>query len=105
MIKANTQSMNGPLPPVVMTIVTDPDEIARAKAQHERMLCNADWLEAHAEEIHQHRGKHICIAGQELFVADTAKQAWTMGEAAHPEDNGMLVHYIPEKNLPCIYAN
>jgi hypothetical protein len=107
MIKTNTQMepTDGPVPPVVMTIVTDPDEVGKAKRQHERMRRNSDWLEAHATEVYQHRGKHFCIAGQELFIADTAEQAWAIGEAAHPEDDGMFVRYIPEKRLPRIYAH
>jgi hypothetical protein len=107
MVKASTptQPVAEPLSPVVMTIVTDPEEVARAKLQQERMRRNADWLEANAAAVYRHRGKHFCIAGEELFVGDTAEQAWAMGEAAHPEDDGMLVRYVPEKSLPCIYAN
>jgi hypothetical protein len=107
MIQSNTltQSIEGSWPQVVMTTVTDPVEVAHAKMQQERMRRNTDWLEEHAEEIYRNRGKHFCVAGQELFLGDTAAQAWALGEAAHPEDDGMIVRYIPEKNLPCIYAN
>jgi hypothetical protein len=90
---------------VVMTMITDPDEIARARAQHARFDRNADWLEEHAANVYQHSGKHFCIAGQELFLADTAEEAWALGEAAHPEDDGMFVRYIPKEKLPRIYAH
>ena len=36
----------------------------------------------------QHRGKHICIAGQELFVRDTAEAA--LAEAHRIEENTLL---------------
>src|SRR5262249_10454490 len=84
-------------PPVVMTVVTDPDEIAAFRAQQERIDRNADWLQAHAHEVYsQNRGRHICIAGQELFVADTAKEALALAEAAHPEDDGWHLRYVPK---------
>lgn len=99
-------AMAPPLPPVVMSIVTDPEEIASFQARQERFDRNADWLRAHAHEVYnQHRGKHICIAGQELFVADTARRALALAEAAHPEDDGRYLRYIPKEKLPRIYAH
>ena len=66
MIQATSQ-------PPVMVEVTDPDEIAKIKAQRERFRKNSDWLQAHVAQVYaQHRGKCICVAGRELFVADTA---------------------------------
>ena len=94
------------IPPVVMEEVTDPVELAKARAQRERFDRNAAWLQAHAHEVYsQHRGKFICIAGEELFVADTATEAEALGAAAHPEDDGSFVHYIPKENIPRIYAD
>jgi hypothetical protein len=95
-----------PLSPLVMGTVTDPEEVALANAQRERFDRNADWLQTHAREVYaQHRGKHICIAGEELFVADTAQEALALAKAAHPDDNGRYIRYIPREKLPRIYAH
>jgi hypothetical protein len=88
-----------------MEEVTNPEELARARAQRERFDRNAAWLQAHAHEVYsQNRGKHLCIAGEELFVADTADEARARGRAAHPEDDGSFLHYIPLKKMDRIYA-
>ena len=59
-------------PAIEIEEVTDPAELAKARAQDERFERNWAWLDAHAAEIYaQHRGKCVCVAGQELFVADT----------------------------------
>lgn len=92
--------------PLVMEEVTDPEELAKARAQRERFDRNAAWLQAHATEVYScHRGKCICIAGEELFVADTPEEALALATAAHPEDDGRFVHYIPRERLARIYAN
>ena len=62
--------MSDEWPPITMEVVTDPDEIARTAAEFAAFERNCDWLEAHASEVYSHRGKFICIAGQELFVGD-----------------------------------
>ena len=91
--------------PIVMEKVTDPAELAKARAQRARFDRNAAWLEAHASEVYsRHRGKCICIAGEALFVADTPEQALKIAMAAHPEDDGRFVHYIPLEKVPRIYA-
>ena len=62
--------------PIVMEEVTDPEELAKARAQRERFDRNSAWLQAHIAEIYaRYRGKCICIAGEELFVADTPEAA------------------------------
>jgi hypothetical protein len=47
------------VPEVIMEIVTDSAELAKARAQRERFDRNAAWLQAHAHEvypkIHVHR--------------------------------------------------
>src|SRR5215208_717723 len=59
-------------PGIMMTEVTDPEELAQAQARHASYQLNVAWLRAHAAEVYRrHRGKCICIAGGELFVADT----------------------------------
>ena len=67
-----------------MEIVTDAAELAQAQEQRKQFDRNAAWLRAHASEIYsRHRGKCICIAGEELFVAETAKEAMALA-TAHP---------------------
>jgi len=51
-----------------------------------------------------HRGKCICIAGEELFVADTAKEAIARATTAHPDDEGWFTRYIPKEKVARIYA-
>lgn len=91
---------------VVMEEVTDPDELAKAQAQRQRFESNFAWFQVHTKEIYQrYRGKSVCIAGQELFVADDSASAWALGEAAHPEDDGSFVQNIPLEKVARIYAN
>src|SRR5713101_8700180 len=93
-------------PPIVMEEVTDPVELAKAQAQWERCDRNTAWLQAHASEIYtRYRGKCICIAGEELFVADTPEEVLALAKAAHPEDDGFFLHYIPREKVARIYAN
>jgi hypothetical protein len=61
---------------IVMEEVLDPKELAKARAQDERYKRNFTWFQAHAAEIFtRYRGKCICIAGEELFVADTPEDS------------------------------
>ena len=91
---------------VVMEEVTDPVELAKARAQRERFDRNFAWFQKRVKEIYQqHRGKCVCIAGQEIYIADNATEAWALGEAAHPEDNGSFVQYIPLEKVARIYAH
>jgi hypothetical protein len=97
--------MNTSDTPIVMEVVTDPEEIARAKAQHARFRRNSDWLQDHIAEVYsQHRGQCICVAGQQLFVAPTAEAAVKLAREAHPEDDGFLMRYIPKEKMERIYA-
>jgi hypothetical protein len=97
--------MSDEWPPITMEVVTDPDEIARSKAAFAQGKRNWDWLEAHASEVYSHRGKYICIAGQELFVGDSVEDVLTRARAAHPDDKGLFTRYIPKERNPRIYAN
>ena len=93
-------------PEMTIEIVTDPVELAKARAQHERFDRNAAWLQAHAHDVYPKcRGKYMCIAGEQLFIGNTPHEALDLGRAAHPDDNGAFVRYIPLDNLPRIYAN
>ncbi len=92
--------------PIVMEIVTDPEEIAKAQAQDERFRRNFEWFNTRAAEIYRScRGKCLCISGQELFVADTPEKVLASAKAAHPEDDGRFTRYIPKERLERIYAN
>jgi len=54
---------------------------------------------SHATEVYaRHRGKCICVAGEELSVAASPDEVLARARAAHPEDNGsILVRYIPRE--------
>jgi hypothetical protein len=91
---------------IIMEEVTDPAELARARAQQERFDRNAAWLQAHATEVYPlYRGKCICIAGEELFAADTPEAVLALATAAHPEDDGRFLRYIPREKVARIYAH
>jgi hypothetical protein len=91
--------------PLIFEEVNDPAEAARLQSLHERFRRNADWLESHwSVLLPQARGKHVAVAGQEAFVADSPEEGWAWVQANHPEDDGAFVRYvIPEKG-PRIYA-
>ncbi|MBM3302052.1 MAG: hypothetical protein FJY85_19140 [Deltaproteobacteria bacterium] len=90
---------------VVMEEVTDSEEIARARSQRESFDRNSAWPQSHVSEVYsQHRGKYICVAGEDLFVAETAKEAIVLARAAHPEDEGWFTRYIPKEKVARIYA-
>ena len=83
-----------------------PQELAAFQARGKRFERNSAWLEAHGLEVlAQHRGRHICVAGGELFVADTAQEALALAKAAHPEDDGRLLQYLSPIPGPRIYAH
>ena len=83
-----------------------PEELAAFRARGERFERNADWLDAHAYEAYtQHRGKYICVSACELFVADTPLGATGLARAAHPEEDGRLLRYIPKEKRVYIYAH
>lgn len=87
---------------ISIEVIDDPAvaaEIARRKELFER---NWAWLEANATEVYSHRGKFICIAGQELFVGDSVEEVL---HAAHPNDDGRFTRYIPSQRGPRVYAS
>jgi hypothetical protein len=94
------------LPAVVMAEVADPAELARAQAQDERFRRNLAWFDAHLPQVYEaNRGKVICVAGAELFAADTPQEALALAKAAHPEDDGRFTRYIPSDKACRIYAS
>src|SRR5258708_8166865 len=61
--------------PVALLIeeISDPAEIARCRAQHERAQRNTEWLEAHWPDLlPQARGNFLAVAGQQALLAATA---------------------------------
>jgi hypothetical protein len=96
----------GPVQPkFVIEEVTDPEEIARARAQREQAGRNSAWLQKHWPELlPAARGKFIAVAGQEAFIADSAEEAWAMAKAAHPDDDGAIDQHVRPERGPRIYA-
>lgn len=91
--------------PIEMEVETDHKACADAARRKTRYEENWDWLEAHASEVYAHRGKFVCIAGQELFVGDAAIDVLRAAEAAHPDDDGRFTRYIPSVMGARIYAH
>jgi len=92
--------------PIIMEEVTDPTVVAQSRVQHERGRRNSDWLQAHWPDLlPQALGKHLVVAGQEAFIADTSEEAWAMAKAAHPDDDGAICQYVLPHRGPRIYAN
>ena len=92
-------------PAIEMEEVTDATELAAAKRQREQFDRNSAWLQRRISEIYaNHRGKCICVAGEELFIADTATEATALAMAVHPEDAGWFTRYIPKEKVARIYA-
>lgn len=91
---------------IVLEEITHSAESAEARLQREQFDRNSAWLQAHASEVYsKYRGKCICIAGGQVFVADSAKEALAQAAAAHPQDRGRFVHYIPRERVPRVYAD
>jgi hypothetical protein len=102
MIKSTSKSSP---PPIVPRWVTDPVELEKSRVQDERFERNWRWFEAHAAEIYpRYRGMCFFIAGQELFVADTALEAIALAAAAHPEDDGRFTQYVSREQTIRIYC-
>jgi hypothetical protein len=82
---------------IVMEEVTDPEALAKARTQRQRFDRNSAWLQAHATEVYtRYRGTCVVIAGEELFAANTPEEARALAAAAHPEDDGSFIRYIPQ---------
>ena len=85
----------------VIEMVEEPEltseELAAYRKRSEDHRRNWEWYQTHVLEFGQHRGKHLCIAGQEAFVAETSQEAWAAARTAHPEDGGIFHFYVPER--------
>jgi hypothetical protein len=92
-------------PTITIEEVTDPIQIAEARRQREQFDRNSAWLQANIPLVYsQHRGKHICVAGEELFVGETVADAIAQATQAHPNDSGRFTRYIPLKKVAAVYA-
>ena len=91
---------------VALEKITDAVELAEILARHERFKQNLQWFEDHGDEVYSRcRGKCICIAGQELFVAETPDDAVRLARQKHPHDDGRFVQYVPVERGARIYAH
>jgi hypothetical protein len=90
---------------ITMELVDACAVTAQSRAQRERFKRNSDWLQSHWPDVlPQARGKHLVIACQEAFIADTMDEAWAMARAAHPDDDGAHGQYVFPNTWPRIYA-
>ena len=90
---------------VLEFIPETPEEAAASREQCQQFDRNRKWLQEHILEIGKmHRGKTICVAGEELFVGDTAGEAITQAKNAHPEDRGYFTRFIRKERYARIYA-
>jgi hypothetical protein len=86
--------------------ITDPNELARMRAQDERARRNSDWLQANWPDLlPEARGKLIAVAGQEAFIADSSEEAYALAKAAHPDDDGIIDQYVRPELGPRIYGS
>jgi hypothetical protein len=101
------KSTAGPVrqPQYVIEVVTDPAELAENLEVRDHFDRNSDWLQAHwLELLPEALGKHLAVAGQEAFLADSAAEAIAKARSAHPEDKGVLVRYVISRKGPRIYG-
>lgn len=92
-------------PDLHFAAIDDPARERETRAQVERGRRNLEWLAEHwADLLPQARGRFVAVAGQEGHVADSAADAWEWARAAHPEDDGAIVHYVRHEQGPRIYA-
>ena len=96
----------GPADEVRLVTDVDPAELARAKAQRERADRNWAWLQAHHSEVYgdANRGRSVFVCGQAAFVADTPEEAISRAQAAHPDDDGGYLIYVPLRRGPHVHA-
>jgi hypothetical protein len=96
------------LPPttgIVMEEITDPVELEATLSRGRKADRNAAWFKEHAAELYRlHRGKFLCVAGQELFAADAPEVALKAARATHPDDVPFVFYVRVGKN-PRIYAD
>jgi hypothetical protein len=91
---------------LIVSKVAGGDEFPDSPLRQERFQRNWNWFQANIREIGERfRGKSICIAGQEIFAADSPEGAIALARTAHPDDDGLLSHFIPREKRARIYAS
>lgn len=96
----------GTLQPIVMEEVSDPAEVSGARIRRAMFDRNFEWLANHASEVYEkYRGKHIAVAGEEAFAANTPEEALALASTAHSEDQGSFVQYIPIEKMARVYVD
>ena len=85
---------------------TDPRECELARLQREQFDRNSAWLQQHIHEVYApaNRGKIVCIAGEQAFFGDTVEEVSGRAVAAHPQDKGSFMRYIPRQKMIWVYA-
>jgi hypothetical protein len=93
------------IPPKIELIeVTDPDEIRQANEQRRQFDRNRDWFRTNVPDaFEKYRGRVICVANEELFVADTSEEVIAAAMTAHPKATGWFTRIIPREKIPRIY--
>ena len=94
-------------PPEFTELPTSDEEQARQLAESERHRKNIAWFNAHAEDIYRdHLGKHICVAGEELFVGMDPTSVYVEALTKHPNERGATFRWhIPTHSGPTIYTS
>lgn len=81
-----------PPTPKMEVIPVTPEEAVRSLDRLERARKNHRWFGQHSEQIgREHAGRHVCVAGEELFVGDDPKEVYERAKAAHPDDVEAIV--------------
>jgi hypothetical protein len=94
------------IPLVLEEAILTPAEVALMRARHERFDRNWAWFQEHIDEIADHHaGKVIAIVDEELFSAETSEAVLALARAAHPDDDGLFIQYIPSEQAYRIYAH
>jgi hypothetical protein len=96
-------------PPVQTSItieeVTDPEEVAKSRKAFDQAERNMNWLQSHWQDLLPGvLGKFLAVAGQEAYLAESSAKAAAMARVAHPDDRGLLLHYISPEQGPRIYG-
>lgn len=92
--------------PIIMEEIAESEAPSEARQQWEMFDRNWKWFLTHAAEIYDRaRGKHLFVAGQEVFIAETPEDAIAKAKASHPEDHGGFILSIPRERMFWIYGH
>lgn len=107
MIKNYGTGLNTPSVVMLEQVELSTAEQTEATARRATYLTNAGWAARHAADIGRTcAGRFVCIAGGELFVADTPAEAHALANKAHPDEVGATYSMrVPDQQRPKIYAH